>query len=160
MFIYLADHNKLNDAEYTALIGFIFELKSPQVLALYPPKPFIGDKRPAISVLGTDYVFTAPNRNIASSLSKYNKVYLYQFDHVMSFGNAAWGPNFTFCDGHVCHGSELPFLFVRSRTRIDTDLWVVCLFENEVSVEEFFRILPVSLAIYWCFSVVHFLPRP
>jgi prepilin-type processing-associated H-X9-DG protein len=33
---------------------------------------------------------------------------LYQFNHVPSFD--AWG-NYTFCDGHVCHGIELPFVF-------------------------------------------------
>jgi len=38
-------------------------------------------------------------------------VYLYHFDHTLSFP-AAWGPNYTFCDYNVtCHGSELPFVF-------------------------------------------------
>lgn len=37
-------------------------------------------------------------------------VYQYRFDHALSF-NGAWGPNYTFCDGYVCHASELPFVF-------------------------------------------------
>ena len=35
--------------------------------------------------------------------------YIYRFKHILSFD--AWGPNYTFCVGVVCHGSELPFVF-------------------------------------------------
>lgn len=36
-------------------------------------------------------------------------LWTYAFNHSFSF--PAWGPNFAFCNGHVCHGSELPYLF-------------------------------------------------
>jgi hypothetical protein len=37
------------------------------------------------------------------------KSYLYRFMHLLSFD--AWGPDYTFYVGSVCHGSELPFVF-------------------------------------------------
>ncbi len=36
-------------------------------------------------------------------------VYEYLFNHSLSFDG--WGPDYAFCDGHVCHGAELPFIF-------------------------------------------------
>ena len=35
--------------------------------------------------------------------------YQYHFKHVLSFD--CWGPDYTFCQGKCCHGSELPFVF-------------------------------------------------
>jgi carboxylesterase type B len=35
--------------------------------------------------------------------------YIYRFKHVLSFD--CWGPDYQFCKGVVCHGSELPFVF-------------------------------------------------
>lgn len=35
--------------------------------------------------------------------------YLYRFKHVESFD--CWGPDYSFCVGSCCHGSELPFVF-------------------------------------------------
>jgi len=34
-----------------------------------------------------------------------------KFNHSMNFD--AWGPRYNFCIGHVCHGGDLPFFFVR-----------------------------------------------
>jgi len=79
-----------------------------------PQVPFFGDKRPALGELGTDYIFICPTRNITTYASTYNgnatnRAYFYRFNHPLSFDG--WGPNFTFCTGHVCHGAELPFVF-------------------------------------------------
>jgi hypothetical protein len=35
--------------------------------------------------------------------------FMYRFNHSWSFNG--WGPRYPFCEGHVCHGSELPFVF-------------------------------------------------
>ena len=35
-------------------------------------------------------------------------VYRYVFDHAFSF--KGWG-KFDFCEGHVCHGEEIPYVF-------------------------------------------------
>ena len=37
-------------------------------------------------------------------------MYLYWFDHAFE-ELGGWGPNYTYCEGHVCHGEELPFVF-------------------------------------------------
>jgi len=45
-----------------------------------------------------------------------------QFNYAMTYN--AWGPNFTFCYGHVCHAGELPFVFVRESFQTTDDLRV------------------------------------
>lgn len=113
LFIYMADKSAVNTAEYILVIFDIFGEDGVGVLERYPATPAIGDKRDAMSVLGTDYIFTASIRNVATSIQKNNDpsqgIYLYQFDHVLSFD--AWGPDYAECVGHVCHGAELPFVF-------------------------------------------------
>lgn len=37
-------------------------------------------------------------------------LYLYEFDHPLSFGPAVWGDS-THCYTETCHAGELPFLF-------------------------------------------------
>lgn len=120
----------------------MYHTKAPSVLAQYPPVPIIGDKREALGVLGTDYIFTAATRYVMSLInnatqSKY-PVYNYILyvcaiffkkhpifltlcffsDHAFSFDG--WGPNYTFCNGHACHGVELPFVF-HTGDQFDTD---------------------------------------
>ena len=51
-------------------------------------------------------VCTAPERACTPCVAH---CALAEFDHVWSF--PGWGANFSFCDGHVCHGAELPFVF-------------------------------------------------
>jgi carboxylesterase type B len=65
LFIYKADPNKkINDAEYIAALGYLFTSDAAKVLVEYPPTPIVGDKRPALGVLGTDYIFTCPTRYV------------------------------------------------------------------------------------------------
>ncbi len=65
MFIYLADPTKkINDAEYVGALAYLFTSDAAKVLLEYPPKPVVGDKRPALGVLGTDYIFTCPTRYV------------------------------------------------------------------------------------------------
>jgi len=114
MFIYLAISSNISDIEYIGAIFALFQDEAGEVLELYPPFPIDGDKRTLMGVVGTDYIFTAPTRNVTQNFVKHSEklsqdIYLYQFDHVLSFD--AWGPNYTFCNGHVCHGAELPFVF-------------------------------------------------
>jgi len=109
MFIYLAVHEPISDTDYIGAMIAVFYEDADEVLEWYPPKPIFGDKRPALGVTGTDYVFIASTRNASNNFSQKNDLYLYQFSHILS--NDIWGPNYTFCIGHVCHGSELPFVF-------------------------------------------------
>lgn len=59
-------------------------------------------------------VFSCPTRNAARTIAKQapqvaDSIYVYFYDHPLSF--PGWGANFSFCNDHVCHGSELPVLY-------------------------------------------------
>eukprot|EP01095_Lingulamoeba_sp_RSL-Kostka_P018164 TRINITY_DN984_c0_g3_i1.p1 TRINITY_DN984_c0_g3~~TRINITY_DN984_c0_g3_i1.p1 ORF type:complete len:557 (-),score=189.76 TRINITY_DN984_c0_g3_i1:108-1778(-) len=104
----------MNYQTYTLLLEVIFGIENTKdLLNLYPvPQSEYDDVRPVLSTLGTDYIWACPLRNVTRSMKQLNPntpVYLYHFDHVMSF--YAWGPNYTECADQVCHGSELPFVF-------------------------------------------------
>jgi len=112
LFAYGLVEGVITGLEYEAMVTDIFfdGAKFVEVLQLYPP--IANDSRPPLSNLITDYLFKCPTRNMTNSISQQqsNNVYLYSFDHVLSFSQA-WGPNYTICDTEVCHGSELPYVF-------------------------------------------------
>jgi hypothetical protein len=62
------------------------------------------DKRPFLSKVGTICVFACTNRIIA----RHTRAYTYEFDYPLDFDG--W-ENSTYCNGHVCHVVELPYLF-------------------------------------------------
>jgi len=65
-----------------------------------------------MSQIATHKVFSCPTRQAARILSASefsNATYVYFYDHPLSF--PGWGANFSYCNGHVCHGSELPVLY-------------------------------------------------
>lgn len=132
--------------KYLAAIGVVFEFFAPQVLARFPPQPLfgdfrlvirpsndIGDKRPLLGHLGTEYIFACAARMGALLMSRksQNPPFFYQVppplpsDHLLYFSSHSnqqfnqtlswkgWGEDSEACNGHVCHGAELPFLFVR-----------------------------------------------
>lgn len=52
------------------------------------------------------------NRNVTvdlSAASPSQRVYMYRFAHVPSFGHAVWRPGQSYCYDKVCHGDDLPF---------------------------------------------------
>ncbi|KAG2392409.1 hypothetical protein C9374_012661 [Naegleria lovaniensis] len=113
MFVYLALSNPLPFYEYDgALIALFGLFHYSKVHSLYPPSG--SDQRVEFSILGTDYIFTAPTRNALMNIHNHQPnipVYLFEFNHTLSFSTEAWMPRYPFCIGHVCHGSELPILF-------------------------------------------------
>jgi len=111
IFIYEAFGKPMTEIAYDLAITLICKLENlGKIRKMYPPPPAT-DLRDLTSIIGNHYIFNCPNRNITRVLSNQMPVYFYHFDHVMSFSKAGWGPNFTFCDDKVCHGSELPFSF-------------------------------------------------
>lgn len=85
----------------------------------YPlPSPLPTDYRMQLANIGTDALFVCATRNASSSLvkaqqrgSRKSPVYLYVYDHLMSFSTKFWGPDYTFCDNYICHGADLPQVF-------------------------------------------------
>eukprot|EP01133_Synstelium_polycarpum_P008932 gene8932-10471_t len=108
LFIYQAATFNVSVPEYEVVLSWLFVDDAIKANEQYPPNSAI-DNRPQVSVLGTNFIFVCPNRNVTRYLSRAEKVFSYQFQHVLSFD--AWGPLYPNCVGHVCHGSELPFVF-------------------------------------------------
>lgn len=81
----------------------IFQDKSLKVLERYPPEGD-GDQRPVISKIATQWVFACPSRIFTRKAATYSYVFGYPL-------NPATKNRKDYCDGHTCHGDELPYLF-------------------------------------------------
>lgn len=104
---------------YEAAVALLVSPEAlPAVMALYPlPDPVPGDLRVFASSVLTDALFLCPTRNATEALlaaqpARRSKIYHYQYSHMLSWANQAWGKNFTECDTEVCHGSDLPAWFM------------------------------------------------
>jgi len=110
MFIFEAFTKSLSNIEYQ-LIGDLAFGHMTEINKQYPVNA-TGDNRPVAANASTDGLFVCATRNASLSVAaRKNPVYVYRFNHVMSFAVAAWGPNLTFCDDKVCHGGDLAFVF-------------------------------------------------
>jgi len=110
MFIYSAFPNPLGLKEFNGFIDLVFLSNSTKVKQLYPVPPSEDDDlRSVLSVMGTDYIWVCPTRYIAKAMDEISPVWLYHFNHVLSFN--PWGPLYPECITATCHGSELPFVF-------------------------------------------------
>lgn len=73
--------------------------------AIYDQYPIssTGDTRVNASRMVTDSLFVCASRNatISGPVARNSPAFVYHFDHVMSFSQAAWGANFSFCDDKV-----------------------------------------------------------
>lgn len=105
--------SNLSKEKYKVIVKETFGKKNEDtILSLYPYDG--SDGRNPLSTLATDLLFYCPLRNAVRGYQsklggKAPATYIYRFDHVLSFD--CWGPSYAFCVGHVCHGSELPFVF-------------------------------------------------
>lgn len=116
LFVYELFTKPLSNAEYKVIIGGVFGKHSREILDMYPMSLVQDstDARQVLNVLATDLLFYCPVRNITRGYQSVKGVdaaptYVYRFPHVMSFD--CWGPDYQFCVGWSCHGSELPFVF-------------------------------------------------
>ncbi|XP_019622849.1 PREDICTED: cAMP-regulated D2 protein-like [Branchiostoma belcheri] len=92
------------------IVATFVQEKAIPILATYKPQTS-PDYRVILSEIATDWIFTCPTRKVArSAAGKYvTDVWLYLFDHAWSFKHL-WD-EFKFCNGHVCHGGDIPFVF-------------------------------------------------
>lgn len=109
VFIYEAYNQSLSALEYSLALTLTFPKKPLDVLQTYPPT-VAPDQRDGLQIPATDFIFTCSTRNFTRNVLKQNggRVWTYVYDHAFSF--PGWG-RFSFCEGHVCHGSEIPFVF-------------------------------------------------
>ncbi|XP_066269254.1 cAMP-regulated D2 protein-like [Branchiostoma lanceolatum] len=110
MYIGMGFHQPIaSNLKLTAILAAFVHEKALAVLREYDPQKS-DDYRPNLSVIATDWMFTCPTRKIARSVASVGgDVWLYVFDHVWSFEHL-WDHH-DYCNGHVCHGEDLPFLF-------------------------------------------------
>jgi carboxylesterase type B len=113
MFVFGEFSTPLGAVETDALLHAMF--RSPGLVAAinhaYPRPENTSDLRAWLSPPASDYIMVCSGRNASDIFVDAGlPVYRYVFDHVWSIPSA-WGPNYPFCGTHVCHGSELPFIF-------------------------------------------------
>lgn len=110
IFIYSAWTKPLSQLDYIAVLYATYPTHLESALKMYPIPPGANDTRDLLTELGTDFIFTCVARNVSQNLITHGEasVYRYVFDHAFSFDG--WG-NFTYCEGHVCHGEEIAFVF-------------------------------------------------
>lgn len=102
-FIYEGWTKPLLPSLYIEVVLATFREKALKVLERYPPDSTT-ELRPLLSKMATQWVWACSNRVFARKAASYS----YAFGYPIDFDG--WG-NETFCNGHVCHGAELPFLF-------------------------------------------------
>eukprot|EP01112_Ceratiomyxa_fruticulosa_P015136 TRINITY_DN441_c0_g1_i1.p1 TRINITY_DN441_c0_g1~~TRINITY_DN441_c0_g1_i1.p1 ORF type:complete len:539 (-),score=129.61 TRINITY_DN441_c0_g1_i1:87-1703(-) len=96
--------------DFYGIMFAVFGDAAVKIIENYPvPVNESSDARLVLANITTDKVFACSTRRAARIMAQTNPVYMYYFDHPLSF--PGWGPNFTFCEGFVCHGSELVFLY-------------------------------------------------
>eukprot|EP00049_Salpingoeca_infusionum_P005664 m.95101 g.95101 ORF g.95101 m.95101 type:complete len:540 (-) comp13040_c0_seq1:1744-3363(-) len=106
----------LNKLEAEALVDVIFgghhEPKDIYEQYPFPQNPGSNyDYRNWISPLASDFIIDCSSRNVSRVLARDGvPVQRYRFNHAWSV-RGVWGPLYPFCEGHACHGVELPFVF-------------------------------------------------
>ncbi len=111
-YIWQAFPKKPGSSEIIFLLTYLFGIeKALEISEEYNMTDF-DDLREPLASIATDYVFACSTFNGSRYISAYNQsqVFHYVYDHAFSF-YSVWGPNYTECYGHVCHGSELPILW-------------------------------------------------
>ena len=107
VYVFEAWGKPLSAAEYIAVLFATYPSHLDQMLTMYPSNN--DDNRDILTKLGTDFIFTCATRNMSRHfVNQGQNVFRYVFDHAFSF--QGWG-NFTFCEGHVCHGEEIAYVF-------------------------------------------------
>jgi len=99
----------LSSDAYAALVGKFFGTSYvSSILAAYPPNA--QDNAPVVSQLASDYLFFCSTRSLAASGG--GPVHAYFFSQLTTFN--LWDlypPLVPQCNGQVCHGDELPYVF-------------------------------------------------
>lgn len=125
LYIYEGWHKPVDARKYAEIILATFNTHAIKVLERFPPLG-TDDHRPLLAAVGTRWVFACSTRVFARKAASYT----YAFGYPLDFDG--W-ENLTFCNGHVCHGSELPYVFQSG--------WV--------NFTDAGRKLSTSLAAYW-----------
>lgn len=110
MFIHGLLNTSLPPLLYEAALGIFKPSHFFEINKEYPLPAGEKDLRDTLGQLATDYLFTCSTRNVSRLRVKYNmETYRYVFDHASDYPSPT--KDHSFCEGHVCHAAELPYLF-------------------------------------------------
>lgn len=122
LFVYELFTKPVTKSAYSVIIDGTFGVKKgEQIMRMYPfdlvNPGNETDARHTLNMLATDLLFYCPLRNMsrgalnafAAKKETAPDLFIYRFKHIESFD--CWGPDYSFCVGSCCHGSELPFVF-------------------------------------------------
>lgn len=106
--------DKMSKTKYHLTVDAIFGTHKAKTIKKKYPLEHKEDGRDAFAKLATDLIFYCPLRNVTRGMQQTLgtttvPTWQYRFKHVLSFD--CWGPTYSFCNGKVCHGSELPFVW-------------------------------------------------
>lgn len=83
---------------------------SAKAWAHYAPLFPKGDTTSIVVKILTDYLFTCSSQAVAAATA--SPSFVYQFNHIDSFGVTLWGKfGLTQCEHRACHMTEIPFVF-------------------------------------------------
>ena len=103
LFVYAAWNKTLTAELYSGVVLAFFKSKAVKVLEHFPP--VIGkDQRLLFSRILTQWVFACTNRIFARKAASYSYVFGFPYD----YGESS---PLSFCNEHVCHAGEIPYLF-------------------------------------------------
>ncbi len=105
----LLPKGRIDEAEYLAIVAEVFPLHVAAILKRFPPE-LEGNVTLTTALLATEYLFSCANR-LAFRGQKNSSVFVYAFDHPLSFGSEWWGPEHVLCWNYTCHSGELPLVF-------------------------------------------------
>ncbi|GFO43336.1 carboxylic ester hydrolase [Plakobranchus ocellatus] len=110
LYVFAAFEKSVDAKEYLGLIAGLKPQSAAKIVEQYPPSLYPTDQRELIAKVSTDLIFSCSTRNLTRSLLSQgqNHIWLYVWDHAFSF--KGWGP-ISWCEGRVCHGSEIVFVF-------------------------------------------------
>lgn len=116
IYINLGFTHPVGTSEYAELMLAGFKQHGVKVLNEYPPDFKKSDQRSILVDVATRWVFGCSTRNFlekvynATSAARVNtNYYYYVYDFPLDF--PGWGDHLSFCNGHVCHGTDIVYTF-------------------------------------------------
>jgi carboxylesterase type B len=110
MFIHGFLNTSLPPVLYEVALGIFKPSHFFQINKEYPLPSGEKDLRDTLSQIATDYLFTCSNRNVSRLRVKHNmETYRFVFEHASDYPSPT--SDHSFCEKHVCHAAELPYLF-------------------------------------------------
>jgi carboxylesterase type B len=121
IYVYISFLKPVTVQNYAEILFAGFKERAYDLIKFYPPDFSRSDQRDSMVKVATRWIFSCSARRFIEKAMNWsnantksnnennnNNYYLYAFDFPLDFDG--WD-NFTFCNNHTCHGSEMPYAF-------------------------------------------------